>query len=805
MGYEMINLPPQQLPFSKKNKVWRKKHLDWADSKTFFNYSLVRKSVIHKKINYDLLNGKLHMSDLELILNPENLQAGFIPNRIQHYPIMNSKLHVLRGEESKRVFDFKVIVTNPNAITEIENNKKQELLQRLQEWVANTAQSEEEANQELEKISDYYTYEWQDMREIRANALLNHYIKEYNIPLMFNKGFMDAMATGEEIYQCDIIGGEPTITRLNPLKVRIFKSGYSNRIEDADMIIYEDYWSPGRVIDTFYDILTKKDLEYIEKLPDHIGQAATDSMDNIDERYGFVNNHMIGDEISTEGFFWDPLGGYDGVNNSLLPYDVAGNLRVLRVYWKSRRRIKKVKSYDLETGEEIYNFYPENYTINKDAGEEEQIFYINEAWEGTKIGTDIYVNMRPRVVQYNRLSNPSMCHFGIIGSIYNLNDSRPFSLVDMMKPYNYLYDVIHDRLNKLIARNWGSLVRLDFAKKPRDWDVEKWLYYAKTMGLAVEDSFNEGSIGAATGKLAGALNNASTGVITASDGNQIQQYINLLEFIKMEMAEVAGITKQREGQVSNRETVGGVERATLQSSHITEWLFVIHEDVKKRALECFLETAKIALRGGSKKFQYILSDNSMRIMNIDGDEFAEADYGLVVDNSNGIQELNQKLDTLAQAALQNQTLHFSTIMKLFSSSSLAEKQRLVEKDERDIQDRQAQAQQQQVQIQQQEIERKAQIEQAKMQQEDALNARDNETKIQVALINAQSKNTMDDGIEEPEFSEEARANLLEKIRQFDEKMKLDRERLELDKDKARADVRLKEKQINKQNRTTQNK
>lgn len=798
MGYEMINLPPQQLPFSKKNKKWRKAHLDWADSKTFFNYSLVRKSVIHKKINYDLLNGKLHMSDLELILNPENLQAGFIPDRIQHYPIMNSKLNVLRGEESKRVFDFKVVVTNPNAISEIENNKKQELLQKLQEWVSNTAQSEEEANQELERINDYYTYEWQDMREIRANALLNHYIKEYNMPLMFNQGFMDAMANGEEMYQCDIVGGEPTITRLNPLKIRIFKSGYSNRIEDADMIVYEDYWSPGRVIDTFYDVLTKKDLEYIEKMPDHVGQAATDSMDNIDERYGFVNNHMIGDEMSTEGFFWDPLGGYDGVNNSLLPYDVAGNLRVLRVYWKSRRRIKKVKSYDPETGEETYNFYPETYIINKDAGEEEQIFYINEAWEGTKIGTDIYVNMRPRVVQYNRLSNPSRCHFGIVGSIYNLNDNRPFSLVDMMKPYNYMYDVIHDRLNKLIARNWGSLVRLDFAKKPRGWDVEKWLYYAKTMGLAVEDSFNAAMEGPATGKIAGALNNASTGVISANDGNQIQQYINLLEFIKLEMAEVAGITKQREGQVSNRETVGGVERSMMQSSHITEWLFVVHEDVKKRALECFLETAKIALRGRSKKFQYILSDNSMRVMDIDGDEFAEADYGLVVDNSNGVQELNSKLDTLAQAALQNQTLHFSTIMKLFSSSSLAEKQRLVEKDERGIQERQAQAQQQQAEIQQQEIERKAQIEQAKMQQEDSLNARDNETKIQIALINAQSKNTEDDGIIEPEFSEEARANLLEKMRQFDERIKLDRERLELDKDKARTDARLKEKQINKQ-------
>lgn len=786
-----INLPPQQLPFSKKNKKWRAAHLDWADSKTFFNYSLVRKSVIHKKINYDLLNGKLHMSDLEMILNPDNLQAGFIPDRIQHYPIINSKLRVLSGEESKRVFDFKVVVTNPNAITEIENNKKQELLQRLQEWVSNTAQSEEEANQELERINDYYTYEWQDMREIRANALLNHYIKEYNIPLMFNQGFMDAMAVGEEIYQCDIVGGEPIIKKLNPLKVRIFKGGYSNRIEDADMIVLEDYWSPAQVIDTFYDVLTKKDMEYIEKMPDHVGQAAVDSMDNIDERYGFVNNHMIGDEISADGLFWDPMGAYDGVNNSLLPYDMAGNLRVLRVYWKSRRRIKKVRSYDPQTGEEVFNFYPETYVIDKDAGEEEQIFYINEAWEGTKIGTDIYVNMRPRIVQYNRLSNPSRCHFGIVGSIYNLNDTRPFSLVDMMKPYNYLYDAIHDRLNKLIARNWGSLVRLDFAKKPKGWDVEKWLYYAKTMGIAVEDSFKEGDIGAATGKLAGALNNASTGVIAASDGNQIQQYINLLEFIKMEMAEVAGITKQREGQVSNRETVGGVERATLQSSHITEWLFVVHEDVKKRALECFLETAKIALRGRSKKFSYILSDNSQRIVDIDGDEFAEADYGLVVDNSNGMQELNQKLDTLAQAALQNQTLSFSTIMKLFSSSSLAEKQRLVEKDERNIQERQAQAQQQQAQIQQQEIEQKAQLEQAKMQQEDALNQRDNETKILIAQINASNKE--EDGVIEPEFSEEARANLLEKMRQFDERLKLDREKLAFDKDKHREDNQLKDK------------
>ena len=96
------------------------------------------------------------------------------------------------------------------------------------------------------------------------------------------------------------------------------------------------------------------------------------------------------------------------------------------------------------------------------------------------------------------------------------------------------------------------------------------MHYAKTNHIAVVDSFKEGNKGASTGKLAGLMNNQSSGVIDANQGDIIQHDINLLSFIKMEMSEVMGISPQREGQVSNRETVGGVERSVLQSSHITE-------------------------------------------------------------------------------------------------------------------------------------------------------------------------------------------------------------------------------------------
>ena len=791
MAYNAIGgFPAQQLTFSKKGKKWRKSCVDFGDNHSLLHYHLTRKSVFAMKINYDLLNGKIHMNDLKMLINPYNLEASFIPDNIQHYPIINSKLEVLRGEESKRLFDYRVVVTNPTAISEMEEEKNNQVNMMLQQLLMDTAQSEEDFNKELEKQADYFTFEYQDKREVRGNLLLSHYMKELEMSQLFNQGFVDAYTVGEEAYLCDIVGGEPYLEKIDPLKMRVIKSGSSNCIEDADMIVLEDYWSPGRIVDTYWDQLSKKDIEALEKTPDNTGSSPyTDSMDNLDPRYGFVPNLSLDWTAGDKAI--DPLSLFDNTyDTSFLPYDMNGNVRVLRVYWKSRRQIKKVKSYNLMTGEEEFNFYPETYYCDPDKGEEEQTFWVNEAWEGTKIGNDIYVNMRPRPVQYNRLSNPSRCHFGIIGSIYNINGDEPFSLVDIMKPYAYLYDIFHDRLNKTLAKNMGKIIRMDFAKVPKGWDVDKWLYYINVNNIAVEDSFKEGNIGVATGKLAGAMNNASSGVIDASLGNEIQQYMNVLEWISTKIGELAGISKQREGQISNRETVGGVERATLQSSLITERLFFTHDSVKKRVLECFLETAKIALRGRKKKFDYILGDGSKQLIEIDGDEFAECDYGLVVDNSNGTMELNQKLDTLAQAALQNQLLDFSTIMKIYTTRSTAEKQRMVEANEKRKREEAMQQQQQQMQMQQQQLQQQAQAEQAQQQMQYQIHQDEMENNILVAQINSKAEADrmaiMNNDAAEDKALE--REKLSEEARQFNEN-------LALQKKKQADDVMIKEKQI----------
>jgi len=203
-----------------------------------------------------------------------------------------------------------------------------------------------------------------------------------------------------------IVGGEPSLRRINPIKIRTYMSGFSNKIEDADIIVIQDFWSKSRIVDAFYDVLSISDLKKIESVP---SQGSIDSMYNSDPRDAFVRTnslrtHLIDGELYTLGTV-----------HQHRYHDDNGNMRVMQVYWKSRRKIKKIKSYDPTSGEESFSFYPETYIPNEEMGEEEQIFWINEQWEGVQIGKDVYCNMRPCVIQYNRLDNPSRCHAGIIG------------------------------------------------------------------------------------------------------------------------------------------------------------------------------------------------------------------------------------------------------------------------------------------------------------------------------------------------------------------------------------------------------
>lgn len=780
------NFPTQALSYKKKTKKWAEQCVRYADHNSLLSSSSIRHTIRHKKINYDLMAGKVHLSDMLNIISPEGFKFNkkySKPKKIEHYPIANKAMNLLIGEEEASAFEYKAIVTNPTAVSQMEIDKANFIKQRLQQIVASDAQTEEEALQAVQSLQHYMNCDYQDFREMRANQLINHFSKEQDWKSIFTEGFKDNLYVQEEIYQCYLENGLPMMRKLDPNKVYAYGMGSSNRFEDADMIVIEDYWQIGKILDVYGDKMSKKDIDFLEDVYNNRKTAG----DRRYEEYGDPLNYIaFGEYFKGIDFVDGECRFKDGVSFNDLPQDIQGNIRVLQVYWKSIRKIKKVKSYDPITGEAIYDFYTEDYVINKDLGEEEQIMYVNEAWQGTMIGAGdnaIFVDCKPCPVQYNKMGNPSKCHFGIIGQIINTNTNQSYSMVDMMRNYSYMYDFVMDQYKRLISSNLGKIVVFNDAMKPDDWDFEKWLYYAKACGVMLVDPYKE----AAPGKYGGQMQVAN--VVDAELGDSIQQKVNMLQYIEQSVMNIVGITPQRLGAIQNRETVGGVERSTLQSSHVTRPYFESHNNIRKRVVECMLELIKFTMKDKSNdKYKYITSDSSYLLNEMDDDAFLECDHGIVIEAIYNTEQIAQRIEQAAQLSLQSGNMTFSTYIKLTTgTNSLAEKTKMAEYSEQVMQQQKQQEQQMQQQLQQQQLEAQQQNLLMQYEHEDALNQRDNNTKIAVAQIQANAKLAAS----VPVDNEDSDRDFNENQRQFDEKMKLEQDKLNFNKEQSNKNNKLK--------------
>ena len=691
-----LHFPPQKLSRGAKNKTWAKKCIDAAEDLSIFRYDGIRESYKNKLANYNLANDVLDTKDIEKVTNPLGLAEATFPAKMQNYPIANPKIDLLVGEERKRRFNWQVRVTNDDAISQKEEEKKSQIMQFLQEQITAEAFDEKDAEAKLQKLNKYLNFEWQDLRERTATHILNYLFKALDMKDMFSRGFEDALIAGEEIYCADIVGGEPILRRVNPLNLHTVRTGESPYIEDSDIIVEDGYYSPGQIVDTFYDYLTPADIKDIDE---NLTTSGDNDFIKIGEREQSI---MLEGLIDTDAASNKPYG---------TAYDTEGNIRVMRVCWRSLKKVGTLKYYD-EEGIEQETIVSEEYKIDKEAGESIKWFWIGEWWEGTKIGEDKYVKIQARPLQFRSMTNLSKCGSGYTGIAYNINSSKAKSLMDRMKPYQYLYNVFMYRTELAFAKSKGKIASLDLAMVPDQWDPEKWMYYAEVHGWAVKDSFKEAKKGAAQGKLAGQMQ-AQSPVLDLEMGNYIQQHIMMLQFIEGQLGKISGVSEQRQGQIENRELVGNVERAVSQSSHITEKWFDLHNHVKKKAMSALLETAKYAWRDSKdKRVQYVLDDMSTSMLKLDGEQFNEADFGLVLSDTANDQELLGTLKQLAHAGIQNDKMDFSTLMDIYLDPSIASMRRKIEKKESDKLQRDQEAQEQQGKMQEQALQAQAEQQQA---------------------------------------------------------------------------------------------
>ena len=720
MNIGLTSFPSQKVPDGKKTESWGKECIDAAENMSSSADSNMRQTQYNKKINYDLFNNKLNTKDIESILNPMGMSYSTFPARMQHYPVANTKIEELIGEEPNRRFDYIVRVINDDAISSKETDKKNGLLSIVGEFIKSNSLNDDDLKEKIKNLSKYHNYEYQDIRELTATRILGYFYKTMNLRGIFNSGFADALVIGEECYCVDIIGGEPVVRKPNMQNMYVLRNGESSMIDDADIIIESCYKSIGQVIDEYYEYLTPGEIDQIEG-----GYSLSDS--NFVNYQSFSPNMNIQDLINgtstTDLIYVNDL----GVNLFGVAYDENGNVKILKVTWKSMKKVGKI-TYSDNFGNEFADYVPGDYKPEK-GNEKIEWLWVSEWWEGTKIGNDIYIKIQPRPFQMRRMDNVSVCKSGYIGNIYSFNGDKAQSLMDRMKPFQYLYNIFMYRTELAFAKSKGKIAELNLAMKPEGWDIDKWMYYIDVMGLYIVNPFSEMKEGQAKGKLAGTFNTVGGRTMDMETGNYIQQHISMLQYIEQQIGSISGVPKQREGHIEQRDAVKNVQAAVTQSSYITERWFMTHDNIKTRVLEALLEAAKQAWRGKSKKVQYVLDDLSTVFINMD-DDFINSEYGIYISTVLSDNTILNDIKQAVSIGIQRDRIGIKSMIDIYLSDSVSSMRRKIEQAEDEAHQRQMEIAKAQQESTDKAISSKMQSEQNKINADFAKQQKEHELKIE---------------------------------------------------------------------------
>ncbi|MFA5396903.1 MAG: hypothetical protein WC346_12920 [Methanogenium sp.] len=752
-------LPIQKLPMSKKNKEWGESNIKYWIGK--YKSDLSKYEEI--KVCEDLYDSIYNEKDIQYVTNPFKVQEGF-PASPHNFNIIKPKIDLLIGEMSKRMDSFKVFHTSEEAVSRIQEKKVQVLKDYISSYVMQEGFDQEEEEKRLMEIEDYFKGSYVDEAEEAAYHSLNYLKEKLNLDFTTLKGFEKGLITGKEIYYCGIVNGEPYVEKVNPRYFAYDENPDLENIEEGEWSVYRIPMTIPGIHDRLGDLMTESQFDDLVKR--HCAPALSNKASDVNYSpiVRSAPSWFIGDSSTPEN-----------------------TIDVYHVTWRSFKKIGFLNILDEETGETETITVDENYTaLPTDDIEWE---WITEIWEGYYIDDDLYVGIQPIENQEFSVDSPNNNKLPYIGSVYGNK-----SLVSLMKPLQYMYIIVWYRLELMLARDKGKVMLMDITQIPKSMgiDVPEFMHYLSSMGVAFVNPYEEGwDIPGREGGKPAAMNQFNAMDLTM--GNVLAEYISLLAKIEDMIGEISGVSRQRLGQVENRETKGGVERAVVNSSHVTELYFYTHNNIKKRLYNYLLNCAKIAWsRSDKKKLYYIMDDSNRAFIDLN-DEFLYSDFGVFVTDSTRENNNIEAIKSLLQPAMQSGATLLDAAYILTSSNMSMIKSRL-----KDVEARRQDAERKQSEMQQQlAVETKElQMEQLRLNEEDSI--RKAETSIQVALIQAGSNSDETDN---------APSSLdIEKLQLDKEKAKNDYEikksKIEEDKRKNKSNESLKEKQLKIQSSKT---
>jgi hypothetical protein len=621
--------------------------------------------------------------------------------------------------------------------------------------------------QTFEEMEEWKSFRNQDIRELWANRILEYVFKSENLNLKFQEGWEHALISAEEVYYVGIVNNEVRVRVVNSLLSEFSKNPGNHNTEDGDWF-REDVWmTAGQILDNHGSTLTDSQVTKLDK--------------------GDLKQGLSNQMFPEYAYSKQDIEHYEKGNFSNRTRANSTHYLVTYVCWKSMKKIGFLNNF-AEGVEDL--LVDENFTLTEEMKEQGITVdwkWVPEVWEGVKIGDDMYTDIKPRPNQIRSMDNPYEVKLPYYGRVYNCTNTEQTSIVDLLKPHQYLYNIIWYRLEGEIAKAKGKKLIMDLAQIPKSQgiDLEKWIYMFDNVGIGFINSFEEG-----TGKL-GQGKNSNFNQFTTADmtlSQSIGQYVNILSKIESVVDEIIGISPQREGAISSTETAQGVERSVTQSSHITEPWFFVHDEIKRKVLQAVVECSKFAFPK-TKKIHYITDDLERISTTIDTEMFADSDYGVFVSNSTKEAKVFQKLEMLSNQALSSGAASFNDVIKMFNATSVAELSKEIRASEEKKNMREQQAQEQQIQSAEAQQQKQLEFEFAKMDHESMENEKDRQNRIDIELIKKQENpvgNVPNDLEIGKQSLEEAKA-----VEQFNN----DKERLNIDTEKARNEQSNKEREL----------
>lgn len=763
-----LNVYPDQFLTTKQkqDEGYIKNTIDYFGNKAYIQYIKNKESFVK---NYKLLKGILSPADFyedaeiksftEMMLGDTEL-----PAYVQQYSIMTTPVNELIGEISKRPDLYRTKAYD-------DDSKSEELqfkTETLQNYILNKAKekiyskamaqgveiTDEELQQQTMKSVEEELDSYTSVAEKYSNNILECQKIDFSMKEKSEEAFRDLLITAREFYHIyeDNSKLGYNVEVVNPKNEwhlsttdKKYTSDPTGRAQGAYAAGTIQILELSEIIEIVPD-LTKEEIDHLRSAPANFqmlnlrSNMGTNNTGSNSIEYDVADPLVLQHNAMVENSMEDnddrSLDNFLGIKSSANHnYQQGSKFVVIRGYYISKRKIAKLVYLDEDQTPQS-RLVDDSYK-SKDTPTE---ISLDWGWENcwyqfTKIGTDVY-HLKPfKLLSYNP----------IIGTVYEQKNTEARSQVDLMKPFQAVYNVCMNQLWKLLQKEMGKvqLMSIRHIPIPRDGNAEDaidvWEQEAKDRGVIFVDDSPENL------KAPSSFNQFTAIDLTRTQ--EIQSRYTLAQQMKNECWELGGMSKQRLGSIAASETATGVNAAMQQSYNQTEPLFVAHEYVLGQLYQAIVDASLFI--GASKPestLSYINSEGASSYLAVSGDDLKFRDVKVFLTNRREDSKALEEARQLSQAILQNGGSVYE-VLELRTTNSMRDIKKTFKNLKEKIDNDKAQAQQlEQQKIEQQTKQSQEALAQAKLIEEQRV-ANDNYQKDlerinrkEIAAIQAYGRN-----------------------------------------------------------------